>query len=287
MVAAGLAGRELPTGDGRLHRQLRTVACSRTPPRCGAAAGCGERVTRAGSTRDGGLWLICARTFANTIVVRRLDAAGALAGDTSLSAPDGVDGDLVALSPDGETLFVWEPVSATLARIDPTTGEMRQSSGTAAASRPTGPLAALGSWLAPAAAAKSFLQSGVVVSPDGTRVYAAGLDSVGEAEGMAGSTGVHVFDAATLTSLGNWKPTADFISLAVSSDGRFVYAAGLARFDASGQERPSQQASITVFTAADGEVQVIAGPARLRLPDVRNADPRLRATSRRPRSSAR
>ncbi len=170
-----------------------------------------------------------------------------------------MDGDLVALSPDGETLFVWEPVSATLARIDLATGEMRQTSSSAAASRPSGPLSELGSWLAPAAAAKSFLQSGVVVSPDGTRVYAAGLDSVGEAEGMAGSTGVHVFDAATLTSLGSWKPTADFISLAVSSNGRFVYAAGLAQFDASGQERPSQQASITVFSAADGEVQVIAG----------------------------
>ncbi len=228
------------------------------PEPLGTAADCGERVVRAGSTRDGGLWLVCSRSSTNSIVIRRLDAAGMLAGDTTLTAPIGVDGDLVALSPDGETLFAWQPVSATLARIDLATGEMRQGSASGTAARPSGALTALGDWLAPAATAKSFLQSGVVVSPDGTRVYAAGLDGV-DVDAVSGSSGIHVFDAATLTSLGRWEPTADFISLAVSNDGRFVYAAGLARFDASGRERPSQQASITVFAAADGEVQVIAG----------------------------
>ena len=223
-----------------------------------AAAGCGERVIRAGASGDGGSWLVCARALTGTIVLRRFDAAGALAGDTSLSSPVGVDGELVALSPDGETLFAWDPLAARLARLDLETGEMRQSSASTGSVAP-GPLVAIGEWLAPTAAAKTFLQSGVVVSPDGTRVYAVGIEGSEDVDGMAGSSGVFVFDATTLTSLGHWEPTADFVSLAVSNNGRFVYAAGLARFDASGEERPSQQASITVFAAADGELQLIAG----------------------------
>ena len=44
-----------------------------------AAAGCGERVIRAGRTGAGGSWLVCTRVFTNQLVVRRLDADGALA----------------------------------------------------------------------------------------------------------------------------------------------------------------------------------------------------------------
>ena len=76
---------------------------------------------------------------------------------------------------------------------------------------------------------------------------------------MSGSAGIFVFDAATLTSLGQWEPLADYISLGVSADGRYVYAAGLPRIDADGTSRPAQQASITVHAATDGAVQVVAG----------------------------
>jgi hypothetical protein len=221
-------------------------------------AGCGERVVRAGSTATGGTWIVCARGFSHTLVIRRFDAAGAHEGDVTLSGPAGVEGDLVALSPDGDALFAWNPVEAQLARIDLATGEQRVSDAQSVAGAGA-PLAALGDWLAPRVAAKTFLQSGVVVSPDGTRVYAAGVEGAGDVETMSGSSGIFVFDAATLTSLGRWEPTADFISVAVSADGRFVYAAGLARYDASGAQRATQQASVTVFRASDGAIQVIAG----------------------------
>ncbi len=223
-----------------------------------AAADCGERVMRAGAPAGGGSWLVCARAFTGTIVLRRFDAGGAFVGDTTLASPVGVDGELVAVSPDGDSLFAWNPVSAQLARLDLETGEM-QTSSAMSASTGSSPLAAIGEWLAPSAAAKSFLHAGVVVSPDGTRVYAAGVQGADVVDRMAGSTGIFVFDAGTLSSLGHWEPTSDFISLAVSSDGRFVYAAGLAGYDANGEQRSSQQASITVFAADDGEVQLIAG----------------------------
>src|SRR5436190_655529 len=113
------------------------------------------------------------------------------------------------------------------------------STPTAAAGR--GPLDALasmgrrlGSWIAPPAAAKVLLDPGIVVSADGTRVYAIGVTSSSDPSAR-GSTGVFAFDASTLAPLGHWAATADFTSIAVSADGRFVYAAAQGGVDAAGQ----------------------------------------------------
>ncbi len=101
-----------------------------------------------------------------------------------------------------------------------------------------------------------LLRSGIVFSPDGSRVYALGVK--GSSFESSGSAGLYVFDARALTYVDRWNATADFISLAVSPDGQFVYAAGMPAFDASGNNT-SQPASITVFNAADGTVKLIAG----------------------------
>jgi DNA-binding beta-propeller fold protein YncE len=201
------------------------------------------------------------RTFTNGIVVRRLDATGAVLGDTTVSAALGVDGSTTAFSPDGRSLFAWNPATAEIDRIDLATGDLSsgQPSEGAAGAAAAGALDALAAWLAPSAAAKSFLSGGIVISPDGTRVYAVGIEQRADARDVSGSSGIFVFDAVTLASLAHWEPAADYISLGVSADGRYVYAAGLPRVDAAGTSRPSQQASITVHAAADGAVQVIAG----------------------------
>ena len=225
------------------------------------ADGCGQRVLRAGRTADGASWLLCMRTFTNGIVVRRLDAVGTVLGDTTVSAALGVDGSTTAVSPDGRSLFSWNPAAASLDRIDLATGDTStgQPPQGAAGAGGSGALDALAAWLAPSAAAKSFLYGGIVISPDGTRVYAVGIEQRADARDVSGSSGIFVFDAATLASLGHWGPAADYISLGVSADGRYVYASGLPRVDAAGTSRPGQQASITVHAAADGAVQVIAG----------------------------
>jgi hypothetical protein len=75
---------------------------------------------------------------------------------------------------------------------------------------------------------------------------------------MGGSAGVFAFDAATLEPVGHWPPLADLMSIAVSADGRFVYAAAMAGFDAEGNEAP-YGASITVYDVADGSVRLVAG----------------------------
>jgi hypothetical protein len=90
-------------------------------------------------------------------------------------------------------------------------------------------------------------------------VYAIGTKTgLGESD-MAGSSGVFVFDATTLTPITIWQPNADYVSLAVSGDGRFVYASGLPGVDITGRPKIGQQASITVFDTSDGSIRLIAG----------------------------
>ena len=97
---------------------------------------------------------------------------------------------------------------------------------------------------------------GMVESPDGTRLYALGLLPSDGRQGR--STGIWVFDTRTLNWLDHWTPRALLTSLAVSADGAFVYAAGAPGADADGDVRP-WPASITVYDAMSGEVQVLYG----------------------------
>ncbi|HKB27894.1 MAG TPA: hypothetical protein VKC59_02630 [Candidatus Limnocylindrales bacterium] len=219
--------------------------------------GCGNDVTLAGGLADGGLWLSCATYETGVLnVIRRLKPDLSLAGDTSVGAAT-VEGSTSVLSADGASLFAWNPISLTLTRVNLATGE----SATGQAPKPGAaidPLTALGHWLAPSAAAKSVLQAGISISPDGSRIYALGIDGNPQGPGFVGSAGVLVFDARTLAPLGRWAPTADFDSIAVSADGSLVYAAGAPDVGADGAQT-NQQASITVFDSTSGTVRLIAG----------------------------
>jgi hypothetical protein len=171
----------------------------------------------------------------------------------------GAAGSTAAVSPDGRALFLWNPSTLVLTRVDLESGDVTTGAATAASSRPFDPLTALGRWLAPSAAAKVLLSSGIALSPDGTRIYALGVEPGATAsDEFGGSTGVLVFDARSMANVGRWDPTADFVSLAVSPDGRFVYAAGSPRYSADGRVT-NQPASVTVFDASSGEVRLIAG----------------------------
>jgi hypothetical protein len=190
-------------------------------------------------------------------VIRRLGPDNSLLGDVRIPGSSGIDTDPTAVSADGSTLYVWDPSTEVLTRVDLASGDKTSGKGIAAAD--PGPLAALGTWLAPVAAAKSWLHGALVVSPDGSRVYAIGIKEGASERDMAGSTGVFVFDAATLEPTTIWQPTADYVSIAVSADGKLVFAAGLPGVDAAGRNKITQQASITIFDAGDGSVRLIAG----------------------------
>ncbi len=163
----------------------------------------------------------------------------------------------------GDRLFLWDPVNARLTRFDLKTATVKTGTATAVAPPATGldALAALGRqlgrWMAPPVVAKVFLEPAMVASPDGTRIYALGIEPP-NGEETVGSTGIYVFGAESLGTVGHWAPTADFASLAISPDGRHLYAAGQPGVDAAGNVS-DHEASITVFETADGSINLIAG----------------------------
>jgi len=226
-----------------------------------SAQACGEDLELAGARPDAsGAWLACRSAVPGQTVFRLIGSDGSV-DDVPLALSldaGGEPGSSAVVSPDGRSIYAWDPAGLAIARVDLASGAVTTGSATAAAA-PLDPLAALGRWLAPTAAAKVLLSSGIAISPDGSRIYALGVDPGGTlASDLPGSSGVLVFDASSLRNVGRWPPTADFVSVAVSSDGRFIYAAGSPRVSATGQDT-SQPASVTVFDASTGRVRLIAG----------------------------
>lgn len=224
-----------------------------------AASDCADAVTAAGPRADGGFWLACTSYQAGSTIVRRVDPAGQAIGDSRVAGQGDVGSDpsaLVALSPAGTALFLWNPTGSALTRIDLSTGDVVEGKGATAAA--PGPLQALGRWLTPSAQAKVLLSGGLALSPDGRRAYALGIDPNGAQGGGPLSTGVFVFDAETMAQLDHWDSIADLVSIAVSADGAFVYVAGSPEFNGNGSVT-LQEASITVFDAQTGAVRLIAG----------------------------
>ena len=225
------------------------------------ASGCGDSVTSAGMLPGSGFWLGCIANSYGQAIIRRVAEDGHVIGNTVVQAAGDLGGDASstsAVSPDGKSIFLWDPTAEVLTRVDLATGDTSTGTGQTTADL-GGPLSALGRWLTPTAAAKVLLSSGIAMSPDGSRVYALGISIEGVAGAdSSGSAGVFVFDTSTMVQVAHWNPTADFVSLAVSRDGGIVYAAGSPQFNASGTST-TQAASITAFDASSGSVRLIAG----------------------------
>lgn len=224
-----------------------------------AATGCADGATAAGPRASGGYWIGCIGYQSLVTIVRRVAADGSVVGDTRMrSAGDlGDPNATIAATADGTAVLQWNPTAKVLTRVDVETGDTTVGTGDATATRDVGPLAWLGRWLTPTASAKVLLSSALAVSPDGTRAYALGIDVSTSCCDFGTSAGVFVFDTSTMTQVGHWTPTADFVSIAVSGDGRFVYAAGSPQFD--GGARILQESSVTVFDATNGSVRLLAG----------------------------
>jgi hypothetical protein len=163
------------------------------------------------------------------------------------------------LDTDRSLLYVWDPYVRDLDRIDLRTGLLTgNANAPEPADDPTAAvLRAIGRWLAPPAAAKSFLFPSLVLSPDGKRIYALGVS--GSMHDSQGSSGVYVFSTEPLAHMHRWDPTADFYSIAVTGDGAFVYASGLAGVDANGKATVDQGGSVTVYETATGNVHAVVG----------------------------
>ena len=174
------------------------------------------------------------------LLVNRIAANGRVASTTEFpGALAGVDrGTLVP--PSDEAFFSWNPFDTVLSRLDLRSGKL--SVGQPQRPNPKGLSNALGDL--------------IVVSADGTRVYTLGIVSP---DGSQDSGGVFAFDASTLAPIGHWAPHADLSSIAVSDDGRHLYAAADGGVNAAGKPAPEFGASITAYDTSDGSVALIAG----------------------------
>jgi hypothetical protein len=223
--------------------------------------GCGEYVQHAGGLADGGYWISCQEGIGQ-VTLRRFDGAGAALGETTVKTVGDVDGAISAVSPDGKSLFVWNPFDLELTRLDVGSGDKQVTSGAPSAGS-SDLLAALSEWLVPTAQAKMLLSAGLVIAADGSHLYALGVVPGTNGE-PGGSAGIYSFYLGSTTTVERWESAADFVSLAVSSDGAFVYALGMPGVDAGGKDA-NQPASVTVYDAATGQIRLIAGQLGSRL----------------------
>jgi len=132
-------------------------------------SGCGDEVRFGGILADDGTWVLCTRGGTHQTRLRRVAGDGTVLNDVVLIGELGIEGDASVMSRDGSAVYVWAPSTATMTRVEIETGATSVGNGLTARAEP-GPLAALGSWLAPVAAAKSFLASSVVLSADQSQI---------------------------------------------------------------------------------------------------------------------
>jgi hypothetical protein len=208
---------------------------------------------------------------AGVVFVRRVTLDGRSLGDVDLSRtfPDTyIAGRL--LDRGAGALYLWDPFSLTIARVDLRTGAIasRVIDRASLAAAPSGadqdadPVAdlgrALGRWIAPTAAAKIWLEPAMALSPDGSRLYLLAVNSRNFTEVEGGSAGVVVLDSTSLATVDHWPPAADFVSIATSADGRFVYASGMASVGSDGGPT-GQPASVTVYERETGRQVAFLG----------------------------
>jgi hypothetical protein len=216
------------------------------------------------------LFTVCVSpSEAGVVFVRRATLDGRSLGDIDLSTtfPDTYLPGRV-LDRAGGALYVWDPFSLTIARVDLRTGTISArvldrailatspGAGTGAGAGPgVDPLAGiarvLGRWIAPTAAAKIWLEPALALSPDGSRLYLLAVNGKDFTDVDSGSAGVIVLDSTSLGVLDHWPPAADLVSIATSADGRFVYASGMAR--------PGEPASVTVYDRETGRQVAFLG----------------------------
>lgn len=183
-------------------------------------------------------------------IVRRVTTDGSSLGTFAIPESDVQDRYQASVAVDRtlRAVLTWDPIRHSLARVSIDDGSVVVRDVSASMLPDLNPGNSRGFFGA---------DPGLVVSVDGRRIYALGF-AMGPSDSGGTSTGIWVFDAETLNLLDRWPPRAVLTSLGVSVDGRFVYAAGANGFDVEGNQT-TWPASVTVYDAQTGEIQVIYG----------------------------
>jgi hypothetical protein len=196
---------------------------------------------------------LCARVGEGAVMgfsLRRIGRDGVSLGDIVIDASQfgGAFPPSVIVDRRNRSIYLWHPRDHRLLRVDADTGTIED--------------AIVPPSMLPGGAAQTpelgyfHGDSMIVLSPDGRRLYALGITGATNRPGTP--SGIWVFATDPLELIGHWEPRAFLESLAVSADGRFVYAVGAPGYDASGRTNP-WPSSVIVHDAVTGEAQVIYG----------------------------
>jgi len=194
---------------------------------------------------------VCAAPFGGTLAVRRIAVDGTSVGDIPIVSA-GVEGSSpwsVVVDRSRRAVFLWDAQRHALSRVGLDDGAVTE----VAVPEPMLPDAGR------LAGGRGYVvgNPSLVRSADGRFLYAIGV--AGVVGGSVGRpSGIWVFDATSLELVDHWEALAFLSSLALSADGRFIYAIGAPGYDVTGRENP-WPASVTVYDAATGDVQVVYG----------------------------
>jgi hypothetical protein len=157
-------------------------------------------------------------------------------------------------------VFSWQPTGHTLQRVDldrlkvdALNVDPAATVGRTPGSGSGGPGGGLRpEWASFTSSARIFYVPQLLAEPGGDRLFALGIrqEEGGRRYSLA-STGIWVFGAGELSLLDRWAPVAAYGSIGLSSDQRWLMAAGQPRSDEDGNET-NWESSITVHDVADG-----------------------------------
>ena len=171
---------------------------------------------------------------------------------------------------DAGVLYLWDPEARTLARVDLGSGETNAATfgsgfGTGGGYGSGDPLPVLDrrtTWIGLQSALEWWVQTPLVGSSDGAYLYATSLDW-DETSGQPSSTGIWVFDSATLDVVRIIPSAATHDSISMTADGRHLLATGIAGLDEMGRASDWGQ-SLSIFDALDGRLLERLGDLRSR-----------------------
>ncbi|MEK6721288.1 MAG: hypothetical protein AABZ33_11555 [Chloroflexota bacterium] len=169
---------------------------------------------------------------------------------------------------DAGVLYLWDPEARTLARVDLRSGETNAATfgsgfGTGGGYGSGDPLPVLDrrtTWIGLQSALEWWVQTPLVGSSDGAYLYATSLDW-DETSGPPSSTGIWVFDSATLDVVRIIPSAATHDSISMTADGRHLLATGIAGLDEMGRASDWGQ-SLSIFDALDGRLLERLGDLR-------------------------
>jgi hypothetical protein len=162
-------------------------------------------------------------------------------------------------------VFIWSPARHELVRADVGTGLSRsvgvEPGPGADTSVPTGrrPFRRLGTvaWSALGSRTGASVDA-IAGSADGSLLFAAGGSVVDSSGPIPSSTGIWVFDAATLELVDHWAPQAAYRSIGLADDGAHLLALGAEGLDPAGRSA-SWGTTLTVHDIPTGAVSAMFG----------------------------